>query len=50
MIDGHPYQQIDLWVDAPNQTAAGLRFEPLAYHGAAPPGSQLPPFDPFQCQ
>jgi len=50
MIDGYPYEQVDIWVDSPDQTGASLHFEPLTYHGTAPPGSQQPPFAPWACQ
>jgi len=49
MIDGYPYQGVDLWVSGADQTGAGLHFEPLTYHGTAPSSSPLPPFDPWHC-
>lgn len=34
-INGQPYQWIDLWVGSQNETAAGVRLEPLIRTGAA---------------
>ena len=50
MIDGYPYEVIDLWSGSLNETSAPLHFEPLTYHPSGPPGTLLQPFDPWQCQ
>lgn len=35
LLDGDPWQGIDLWTGANNETSAGLHFEPLYYRPAA---------------
>lgn len=39
ILDGQPYQDIDLWVGTRNETAAGLVLAPLTY---TPPSSAAP--------
>lgn len=48
LINGVPYQGIDLWTGALNETSAGLHYEQLTYTGQAVPTWQ--PFVPWPCQ
>ena len=50
VLDGYPYEVIDMWNGANNETTASLHFEPLTYHPSGPPGTLLQPFDPWLCQ
>ena len=50
MIDGYPVQGIDQWNGQRNETAAGLHFEPLTFHGSASADPLRPPFDPWLCR
>lgn len=55
VVDGQPYQWIDLWVGATNETSAGVRLEPLVRTGAAwrAPADGTPlvgAFEPFRCR
>ncbi len=50
MIDGYPFEVVDLWDGNLNETPAPLHFEPLTYHPSGPPGTLLQPFDPWLCQ
>ena len=49
IIDGYPFEGVDLWNGSRNETYANLHFEPLTYHGSPPPGSTHPPFDEWHC-
>jgi hypothetical protein len=50
VIDGQPYQVIDLWVGTRNETAASLRIEPLDYtNPPAAPGRVWTPFAGLTC-
>lgn len=48
VVDGVPWQVIDLWTGALNETSAALHFEQLTYTGQATPTWQ--PFTPWPCQ
>lgn len=48
-LSGQAYQLIDLWLGTRNETAAGLRLEPLVHRGEAPLGSPLQAFAPWTC-
>lgn len=48
LVDGVPWQVIDLWTGAMNETSAGLHFEQLTYTGQSAPTWQ--PFTPWPCQ
>lgn len=57
ILDGQPYEGIDLWTGSANETNAGLHYEPLDYNpavygtGAAGDGQLFrPPFAPWTCQ
>lgn len=47
IVDGVPYQGVDLWTGALNETNAGLHFELLTYTGQSSPWQ---PFTPWPCQ
>lgn len=47
IVDGVPYQGIDLWTGSLNETSAGLHFEQLTYTGQTTPWQ---PFTPWPCQ
>lgn len=47
IIDGQPYEGIDLWTGAANEKTAPLHYEPLDYAGAAT--SPWQPFQPWSC-
>lgn len=50
-LDGQPYQLIDLWVGAANETQAGIRLEPLVFNqNPSPPGTPWAPFTPWTCR
>lgn len=50
ILDGQPYQQIDLWTGQRNEATAGIRLEPLNFHNPnSVPGQPWQPFDPFTC-
>jgi hypothetical protein len=53
VIDGQPWQKINLWTGQMNETAAGLHFEPLTYtptSGSAGDGQLWhPPFADWTC-
>ena len=49
-IDGYPYQIIDIWTGAMNETTAPLHFEPLTYNPTGQPGTLWQPFNVWQCQ
>lgn len=53
VIDGQPWQKIDLWTGAPNETTAGLHFEPLSYVGPSgvtgDGGLWRPALEPLVC-
>jgi len=50
-LDGQPYQFIDLWVGDRNETAAGIRLEPLVFNqDPAPPGTPWAPFTAWTCR
>lgn len=48
-LRGQAYQFIDLWLGTRNEARAGIRLEPLVYHGASPPGKPLRAFDAWTC-
>lgn len=47
LLDGQPYQGIDLWTGSLNEASAGLHFEPLTYTGQTTP--TWSPFTPWPC-
>lgn len=47
LVDGVPWQVIDLWTGALNETTAGLHFEQLTYTGQTTP--TWLPFTPWPC-
>lgn len=47
LVDGVPWQGIDLWTGSANETAAALHFEQLTYTGQTLPWQ---PFTPWPCQ
>jgi hypothetical protein len=48
-INGQPYEGIDLWTGARNETAATLHYEPLTYTNPATNTSPWQPFQPWTC-
>jgi hypothetical protein len=49
MIDGTPYEIVDIWSGALNEKSAPLHFEPLTYQANGQPGTLWQPFAPWQC-
>ncbi|MFD9124364.1 hypothetical protein [Kitasatospora sp. NPDC059571] len=53
VLDGQPYQLIDLWKGTPNETGASVRLEPLTYRPAVGAtgdgGLWQPALAPFTC-
>lgn len=49
VLDGQPYQHIDLWLGTRNETGAGIHYAPLTYRGEAPYGRPHQPFAPWSC-
>lgn len=49
VLDGQPYQVIDLWTGQRNQTGAKVHLEPLIYRGNTPLGEPWQPFRPWAC-
>lgn len=50
-LDGQPYELIDLWVGTANETAAGIRLEPLVFNQSpSPPGTPWAPFQAWTCR
>lgn len=52
VVDGVPYQGIDLWTGSANETNAGVHYEPLTFNnpsGHAGDGLPWQPFAPFTC-
>jgi hypothetical protein len=47
-IDGYPFEAVDLWNGALNETTAGLHYEPLTYQPNRP-GPTWQPFAPWLC-
>jgi hypothetical protein len=50
VLDGQPYELVDLWYGAANETNAGLHLEPLNYRNpSATQGGLWQPFAPWSC-
>lgn len=49
-LRGHAFQLIDLWLGTRNEAGAGIRLEPLVYHGEAPLGQPLRAFEAWTCE
>jgi hypothetical protein len=49
IVDGQPWQGIDLWTGTRNETGAGLRFEPLVYLAPTGHGRTWQPFQQWTC-
>jgi hypothetical protein len=52
VVDGQPYQGIDLWTGSRNETSAGVLYEPLQYlnpSNTAGDGQPWQPFTPWTC-
>lgn len=49
VLDGQPYQVIDLWTGQRNQAAAKVQLEPLTYRAPTSLGEPWQPFRPWVC-
>ena len=49
VLDGVPYQVIDLWGAGGNQTASPLLLQRLEYRGEGGPNQPHVPFTPWRC-
>lgn len=52
VVDGQPWQGIDLWTGSRNETSAGVLYEPLQYlnpSNTAGDGTPWQPFTPWTC-
>jgi len=50
VINGQPYEGIDLWTGSLNEPGAGLHYEPLTYTATGgAPGTVWQPFTPWPC-
>ncbi len=49
-LGGRPYEFIDLWLGARNETRAAVHLEPLTYRGPSPAGRPWSPFVTWTCR
>lgn len=50
VLGSQPYEKVDLWLGAANETAANTHLEPLTYRAPAnTPGQPWQPFTPWGC-